>query len=58
MSFTIGREKTFLDSNILIYLLGRDELKNDKITLLLDPNFIISSNLSVLSYFRKICIMV
>ncbi len=43
MSFTIGREKTFLDSNILIYLLDRDELKKDKVTLLLDPNFIIST---------------
>ena len=41
MSFTIGREKTFLDSNILIYLLDRDELKKDKVTLLLDPKFII-----------------
>lgn len=43
MSFTIGREKTFLNSNILIYLLDRDELKKDKVTLLLDPNFIIST---------------
>ena len=30
-------------SNILIYLLDRDELKKDKVTLLLDPNFIIST---------------
>lgn len=43
MSFTIGREKTFLDSNILIYLLGLDDSKKDKVTQLLDPNFIIST---------------
>ena len=43
MSFTTGREKTFLDSNILIYLLGQDKLKKEKVTLLLDPTFIIST---------------
>ena len=43
MSFTTEREKTFLDSNILIYLLGRDESKKDRVTLLLNPNFIIST---------------
>jgi predicted nucleic acid-binding protein len=43
MSYTIGHEKTFLDSNILIYLLGTDESKKEKATILLDPKFNIST---------------
>ncbi len=43
MSFTTDREKTFLDSNILIYLLDQYKLKKEKVTLLLDPTFIIST---------------
>jgi predicted nucleic acid-binding protein len=43
MSYTIGHEKTFLDSNILIYLLGNDESKKEKATILLDPRFNIST---------------
>ena len=43
MSYTIGHEKTFLDSNILIYLLGTDEPKKEKATILLDPRFNIST---------------
>jgi predicted nucleic acid-binding protein len=43
MSYTIGHEKTFLDSNILIYLLGTDESKKEKATILLDPRFNIST---------------
>jgi predicted nucleic acid-binding protein len=43
MSYTIGHEKTFLDSNILIYLLGTDKQKKEKATILLDPRFNIST---------------
>ena len=43
MSFTTDLEKTFLDSNILIYLLDQDKLKKEKVTLLLDPTFTIST---------------
>ena len=54
MSFTIDREKTFLDSNIPIYLLGQDDVKKDKVALLLDPNFIISTQ--VVSENINICL--
>lgn len=54
MSFTKDREKTFLDSNILIYLLGQDDIKKNKVTLLLDPNFIISTQ--VVSENINVCL--
>jgi predicted nucleic acid-binding protein len=43
MNFTTGHEKTFLDSNILIYLVSSDESKKEKSTILLNPRFYIST---------------
>jgi predicted nucleic acid-binding protein len=43
MSFTIGHDKIFLDSNISIYLLGSNELKKEKVERLIDPSFVIST---------------
>jgi predicted nucleic acid-binding protein len=43
MNYMIGHEKTFLDSNILVYLVGEDQLKKEKVELLINPSFIIST---------------
>lgn len=43
MNSTTGREKIFLDSNILIYLLDKDEAKKIKVESLLNPESIIST---------------
>ena len=43
MNSTTGLEKTFLDSNILIYLIDKDEAKKAKVESLLNPQFVIST---------------
>ena len=47
MSFMIGIEKIFLDSNILVYLVGQDELKREKVRHFLNPELIISTQVIV-----------
>ena len=42
-----GLEKIFLDSNILVYLVGQDEQKGEKVRSLLNPELIISTQVII-----------
>ena len=47
MSFMTDAEKIFLDTNILVYLVGQDDLKREKVRHFLNPELIISTQVIV-----------
>lgn len=47
MNFMTDLERIFLDSNILVYLVGQDELKGEKVRHILKPEMIISTQVII-----------